>query len=103
MYDDLYPELASIQGSTTPYFCESVQDVLEQLGPFRYDDEQSEQMLKRSNAQPQEKPMQQLLEQQNFERYTGEWVGKQRHGRGKSVALDGSTYEGYWMNDKKNG
>jgi len=78
--------------------------VLEQLGAFRYEDEQSEQMLKRSGAQPQQqKPLQHLLEQQNFERYTGEWVGKQRHGRGKSVTLDGSTYEGYWMHDKKNG
>ena len=46
MYEELYPDLASIQGSTTPYFCEAVGGVLEQLGAFRYDDEQSESMLK---------------------------------------------------------
>ena len=42
MYEELFPDMASIQGSSTPYFCEAVQEYLEQLGPFRYDDEQSE-------------------------------------------------------------
>ena len=41
----------------------------------------------------------------SLEKYTGEWSVStgMRHGKGVLVILDGSIYEGYWLNDKKNG
>ena len=41
----------------------------------------------------------QVLSDKNMEKYTGEWSESNRHGKGKMVLLDGSTYEGYWLND----
>ena len=40
-----------------------------------------------------------------MEKYTGEWSIStgMRHGKGNLVIIDGSIYEGYWINDKKNG
>jgi len=57
MFDELYPDLASVKESTTPYFCEGVQEVVAKLGAFRFEDEQSEQMLKKAGGVPTEKEM----------------------------------------------
>ena len=62
LYDELYPDLASMKASTTPYFNQAVQEVIAQLGEFRYEDEQSEQMLKKAGGNPVDKPQQQLQE-----------------------------------------
>ena len=40
--------------------------------------------------------------QNKREIYYGEWKGNVRHGRGVQQWLDGSRYEGYWLNDKAN-
>ena len=60
-------------------------------------------MLKESGQTPEQKPLVHLQKKQNNERYTGEWVGSARHGRGKSVTFDGSIFEGYYLNDRKSG
>ena len=44
-----------------------------------------------------------VLLNNNSEKYRGEWSGKKRHGKGKVVYLDGGIYEGYWLYDQKNG
>lgn len=40
----------------------------------------------------------------NGDRYEGEWLSDQKHGRGKySHALANDIYEGEWVNDRKHG
>lgn len=36
--NELYPDLASSASSKTPFFCEAVQEVVDSLEPFRFDD-----------------------------------------------------------------
>ena len=43
-----------------------------------------------------------ILYEYNNEKYTGEWCGDKRHGKGKLVLPDGSVYEGYWNDNKAN-
>ena len=42
------------------------------------------------------------VELANGARYTGEWVGNERHGFGVQIWKDGSRYEGQWAHDKAN-
>ncbi len=39
----------------------------------------------------------------NGSQYEGEWVNFKRHGKGKFTSADGSVYEGDWVNDKREG
>ena len=40
-----------------------------------------------------------ILKSDGLEKYTGEWSADNlRHGKGKLVHMDGTTYEGYWLN-----
>lgn len=86
-----------------PYHSESVQNILQRMGEFRYVDQASLDAIDASGQAIQERETQTLAD--NMEQYTGEWSVStgMRHGKGKLVILDGSTYEGFWLNDKKNG
>ena len=46
-----------------------------------------------------------VIELDNKTRYDGEWIEGQeiRQGRGRQIWPDGSLYEGWWKDDKKNG
>ena len=59
-------------------------------------------MLEKSKKKPVLRE-EQVLTDKNSEKYTGEWCGTERHGKGKLVLKDGSIFEGYWLNDQKNG
>ena len=80
-----------------------MQTVLERIGDFRYEDKTSQDAIDASGQVIQLRETQTLAD--SMEQYTGEWSVStgMRHGKGKLVILDGSTYEGYWLNDKKNG
>ena len=85
-----------------PYESKFVSAVLECYGEFKYNDRNSQKMLESSGLTPvfcEEKG----LTDDNSKKYTGEWSGTRRHGKGKLVLRDGSIYEGYWLNDMKNG
>ena len=86
-----------------PYESQSVQEVLEQIGEFRYEDKASQDAIERSGQPIQKRETKTLAD--SLEKYTGEWSVStgMRHGKGVLVILDGSIYEGYWLNDKKNG
>lgn len=57
LYDDLYPDLVSMKASTIPYLCEATQEVISKLGPFRFEDEKSEEMLQSAGGNPTQKPL----------------------------------------------
>jgi len=35
--------------------------------------------------------------------YRGQWLGTQRHGKGKTTWIDGTYYEGDWIHNKREG
>ena len=80
------------------YANSTVQELLEKLGDFRYDDYELERRL--GDCEKRD-----VVITETGARYDGEWLkGTQiRQGRGKVVWPDGSTYEGYWANNKANG
>lgn len=72
---------------------EKVKEVMEKLGEFKYNADESEfQGL--SYGGPYEI---------NGSYYTGQWLNGARHGRGVQIFKDGSIYEGYWKNNVPNG
>jgi hypothetical protein len=44
-----------------------------------------------------------MLDGAKGESYEGQMQGRQRHGYGTLTYRDGSTYEGFWRLDRKNG
>ena len=85
------------------YRSAAVDRVISEQGPFDYENHAaSEEMLEIAGFSREKREMR-ILYDYNNERYTGEWCGEKRHGKGRLVLPDGSLYEGYWCDDKKNG
>ena len=70
------------------------------MGSFEWNDKQSEDLLKTSGLEVK-KTTDKILA--SGVKYTGEMSGSMRHGRGTYIAPDGGRYEGYFIQDKKEG
>ena len=78
-------------------FNSKVDEVRETLGKFNFDQEVI------VGDQPLE--YRSVTELENKTRYDGEWIEGQeiRQGRGRQIWHDGSLYEGWFKDDKRNG
>mmetsp|Transcript_25523 Transcript_25523/g.34112 ORF Transcript_25523/g.34112 Transcript_25523/m.34112 type:complete len:101 (-) Transcript_25523:654-956(-) len=83
------------------YDNEIVAGKLEELGPFSYGDQASEQMIEESGLAVKEK--EEVVMEMTKIKYTGEWAGTMRHGRGTQIWADGARYDGYFLHDKQEG
>ena len=56
-------------------------------------------MLSQANRRTERRSTE-TLKRKGMEKYTGEWStdDNEPHGRGKLVHMDGTIYEGYWLN-----
>ena len=78
-----------------------MQEKLRELGSFEWSDNQSEDLLASHGRQVVKKP--ETVIPGDMIKYTGEWAGEERHGRGTQIWADGARYDGYFVNGEQEG
>ena len=75
----------------------TVAQKLAELQDFDWFDSVSIEMLKKEGLTSKVDLMRTIM---GGIRYTGEWSGTIRHGRGTQIWPDGTRYDGYFVNDR---
>lgn len=85
---------------TRDYKAPLVEEMLEQLGEFNYEDKQSKAMLQEMEMHVRSRD--EVIDAENA-KYLGQWSGSLRHGMGRCIWPSGMRYDGYWANNEHNG
>ncbi|OMJ88237.1 hypothetical protein SteCoe_9900 [Stentor coeruleus] len=87
-------EVHELSASLIPDYSNTATKLMKtKLGPFIFRETTAKNLITRGPVRMENEAI-----------YTGEWNNQNhRHGKGTQLWSDGSTYEGYWENDKANG
>ena len=73
-----------------------MQEKLEDLTEFQWNDQFSEELIHKDGLAIESR--EETIHESNV-KYTGEWAGTMRHGKGTQIWPDGARYDGYFYKD----
>ena len=91
---------ADLSQSLRSYRSSAVRHVMAELGDYRFNDEKSLQALAEEGLVSETRDESRV---EDDAKYTGEWHGQERHGRGTQIWPNGMRYDGFWIHDEFNG